>query len=135
VSGPLAKPLLMAYPLRMGTFREPIRFSVLNDGQKFESIEAVVDTGAAYTWIPAPLLQKMGVKPVRKQKLKIANGEVIERDAGVVQIQLRGLAGPTWVIFGDPASEPLLGAITLEEFGLGVDPLNKTLIQVTYLQV
>ena len=119
----------------MGTFREQIRISVLNNGEKAESLDAVVDSGAAYTWIPSPLLQKMGVSPLRKQKLKIANGQVIERDAGVVQIQFRGQTGPTRIIFGDPKSEPLLGAITLEEFGLGIDPLNKTLIQVTYLQV
>ncbi len=125
----------MPYSFDMGTFREQIRISDLNDGQKAESLEAVVDTGAAYTWIPSHLLQKMGVAPLRKQKLKIANGQIIERDAGVVQIQLRGQTGPTWIIFGDPESELLLGAITLEEFGLGVDPLNKTLIQVTYLQV
>ena len=30
-------------------------------------------------------------------------------------------------------SEPLLGAVTLEEMGLGVDPLNQRLVPVTLL--
>lgn len=33
-------------------------------------------------------------------------------------------------IFGDDGTEPLLGATALEEFGLGVDPINHTLIPI-----
>jgi hypothetical protein len=40
---------------------------------------------------------------------------------------------PTIVIFGDPGSEALLGAVTLEEFSLGVDPVEKRLAPVVAL--
>ena len=33
-------------------------------------------------------------------------------------------------VFGDDQREPLLGATALEEFGLGVGPLNHTLVPV-----
>ena len=34
------------------------------------------------------------------------------------------------VVFGDEDAEPLLGAVTLEEFGLGVDPVRRRLVPV-----
>ena len=36
----------------------------------------------------------------------------------------------TMCIFGDEGSDPLLGALTLEQFSLGVDPVNRRLIAV-----
>lgn len=67
--------------------------------------------------------------------MKIADGRIIERDVAVVEVTVRGGTTPTWVIFGDPGSEPLLGAITLEELSLGIDPVNRTLIPVVSLAV
>ena len=40
---------------RMGTFYHPIRLGRL-DGSAFETVEALVDTGATWTWIPRPIL-------------------------------------------------------------------------------
>ena len=34
------------------------------------------------------------------------------------------------VVFGDDGAEPLLGAVTMEEFGLGVDPVRRRLAPV-----
>ena len=44
----------------MGTFNWPLRISSM-DGQQSRDIEATVDTGAAYTTLPAPLLRELGV--------------------------------------------------------------------------
>ena len=38
---------------------------------------------------------------------------------------------PTPVLFGDLGSEPLLGAITLEELGFALDPIHRTLVPAT----
>ena len=58
----------------------------------------------------------------------------IERDCAQATISVDGSRSIiTICVFGDEGSEPLLGAITLEEMGLGVDPLNQRLIPVTLL--
>jgi len=46
----------------MGTFSATIE---LGDplGQRFESLDAVVDTGSTYTVVPASLLVRLGVVP------------------------------------------------------------------------
>ena len=46
----------------MGTFTWPLRISSM-DGQQSLEIEATVDTGAAYTTLPASLLRDLGVAP------------------------------------------------------------------------
>jgi len=77
------------------------------------------------------LLKRLHVKPIEKRPLKIASGKVIQRKLGPVLVAVRGKTMPTPVLFGDRRSEPLLGAVTLEELGLGVDPVGRTLVPVT----
>lgn len=44
--------------------------------------------------------------------------------------KIDGEPQPTIVVFGEPGCDALLGAVTLEEFGLGVDPIRRQLIPV-----
>ncbi|MEM4455099.1 MAG: hypothetical protein QXT28_10335 [Thermofilaceae archaeon] len=39
-------------------------------------VELVVDSGFAFTVLPARLLRSLGVKPVRRVKLRLADGSV-----------------------------------------------------------
>jgi clan AA aspartic protease len=117
----------------MGIFRQEI--VVVNpNSQNSVELSALVDTGSTYTWIPEDTLRDLGVQPTFKRSLKLATGQVIERDATQIIVVLNGEGIFTICIFGDPGSEPLLGALTLESFSLGVDPINKKLIPtVSYL--
>ncbi|MBI4177790.1 aspartyl protease family protein [bacterium] len=108
--GPLDRRTPMYDTSSMGTFRESVRISPLSNGSDGEVVDAIVDSGAAYTWIPAPLLEKLGVSPGGTRKLKLADGRIIEKQSGVVRIALRGQTGPTWVIFGDPDGRGYMGA-------------------------
>ena len=51
----------------MGTFNWPLRISSM-DGEQSREIEATVDTGAAYTTLPASLLHEIGVEPRGKRR-------------------------------------------------------------------
>ena len=53
-----------------------------------------------------------------------------EYEIGTAQIRIDGRSRFSVVVFGDPGTQPLLGAITLEEFNLGVDPVGRRLIPV-----
>ena len=50
-------------------------------------------------------------------------------------MRLEGLQGTTPVIFDEPGEPILLGAVTLEAFLLGVDPIARRLIPVEGLRV
>ncbi len=116
----------------MGTFRQIIQVGRL-DGTACETVEALVDTGATYTWIPKPVLDRLGIALTTRRRLQLADGQVIEREAGPVLITVSGETVATICIFGDVGSVPLLGAVALKECGLGVDPVRKQLIPVTGL--
>jgi clan AA aspartic protease len=91
-------------------------------GERFVPVSVLVDTGASYTTLPSELLQELGVKPTRKQQFMLASGQTMTKDAGETRVRLDGKEGTTVVVFGDSGMTPMLGAVTLEEMGLGVDP-------------
>ena len=117
----------------MGTFYEKVVIYNPEEPSKNLELGLVVDSGATYTWIPKDILSSLDIKPTSKRKLKIATGAIIERDVAWIKMDLKGEIGATLCIFGDEGSEPLLGAFTLEGFGLGIDPVNKTLVPVISL--
>lgn len=100
-------------------------------GSRFVPLEGLVDTGATFTVVPRPVLEGLGIRPSRQAAFSLGNGQVVNYEVGEARVRLGGLEGPTYVVFGEPGTEPLVGALTLEGFLLGVDPVNETLIPVT----
>jgi len=115
----------------MGTFHESVYLAHPQRPKQTIALEAVVDTGATYTWIPEDMLKRLGIKPFETRPLKIASGKIIERKLGLALVTVREKTMPTPVLFGDKGSEPLLGAVTMEELGFSVDPVHRTLVPVT----
>ena len=113
----------------MGTFNVTVEVAAGPDGP-FESLEALVDTGATYTLAPAPLLRQLGVEPIDRITFIIADGSRMQQEIGEAVIRLDGRQRTTLVVFGDEGANTLLGAYTLEAFSLGVDPRNRRLVPV-----
>ena len=114
----------------MGTFHEPIEiWNPARPGKKLQ-LDALVDTGAAYSLVPGKLLRGLGAKATRTLRFKTADGRVVRGGVGEVMARVKGKATHTWVIFGGNDAEPLLGAYTLEGLALGVDSLHRNLVPV-----
>ena len=111
----------------MGSFRVSVEVGDPR-GERFEPVEALVDTGASYTWLPRSLLERLGHEPEEDRDFVLADGRRVEYGIATALVRMDGRVKPTQVVFGDEGTEPLLGVITLEEFGLGVDALNERLI-------
>ena len=86
-------------------------------------VELLADTGAIYTVLPASFLRELGVEPIGRRRFRLANNEVIEREVGIVGIEVQGIRAHTIVVFGDE-DVYLLGVVTLEELGLEVDSIS-----------
>ena len=99
-------------------------------GEQFETVEALVDTGATYSTLPASTLRRLGVSPHTRGLFRLADGSRIERDVGQTWVRLEGRGAIVPVIFGDEDAQPLVGAVTLEIFLLGVDPVEGRLMPV-----
>lgn len=99
-------------------------------GQNYQVIEAMVDSGATYITMPASLLRDLGVEPRNNRTFVLADGSQIRRGLGQTWIRLEREENISPVIFWDEDTIPLLGAVTLEIFSLGIDPVNGRLIPV-----
>ena len=88
----------------MGLFHVQIEVLPANGGPA-QTHSVLVDTGASYLTLPRSLVSSLGYRPVDRQRVIPATGDTDQ-------------------------TPKLLGAQTLETFGLGVDPLGKRLIPV-----
>ena len=92
-----------------------------------EVVEALVDTGATFSVMPASLLHRLGIEPTRTRRLRFANGQVEERQTGMAFFEIEGVDCEAMVVFG-PEDLHLLGVTTLEALLLMVDPINRQLV-------
>ena len=111
----------------MGTFKWPIRISSM-DGQRVQEVEATVDTGAAYTTLPASILRELGIEPMGKRRFLLADGRRVDMDYGRAWATVNGDSEVTIVVFGEDNAPALLGAYTLEGLALAVDPTSQQLV-------
>ncbi len=109
----------------MGTFEHSI---TLHAGEASETLEALVDTGAMFTTIPTPVLERLGVQSFDTIPVRFANGGTERWRIGQVEAELDGKRRPILCLFGSPDAPPLLGAHALEAFLLMVDPVEQKLV-------
>ena len=100
--------------------------SLAGQGAPFEA-EFLVDTGAIDCLAPREALLSAGVTPEGKAVYELANGESVELEYGFARIAFLGDETVAQIIFGDEGAEPILGVVALENTGVVVDPVTKTL--------
>ena len=118
----------------MGTFFTPVEIAG-PDQERFETVDALVDTGASYSMMPASLLRSLGVSPFEGQEFRLANGEMIHREIGEANVRIDGRVTTTPVVFSDERSHSILGAMTLEQFSLAVDPVDMRLVPTSAIEI
>ncbi len=110
-------------------FQKKVKVSNTTDPNQFFEEKFWVDTGALYSFVPEDYLEKIGIEPSVKRNLILADGRHDTRLLGFCNFQIEGLEGnlPCPVIFTPKDSLFLLGATALENFGVEVDPIQKSL--------
>ena len=91
------------------------------------SVRFLVDSGATYSLLPTPVWEDIGLEPLREMTFTLADGTAVERRIGECSLSLSHGAFHTPVILGEAGDEALLGAVTLEIFGLVLHPFSRTL--------
>lgn len=110
----------------MGLVHVTAKVSALGKRRFFEA-EFLVDTGALNCLAPASALKKIGVPVEGREVFELANGATIEYPYGFARLSFMGTQTITRFIFGPDEAEPLLGVVALEDTGIGVDPVGRTL--------
>jgi len=87
-----------------------------------KNLRLLVDTGADFSVLPAPLLSRLGVVPGFEEEVEVGNGAVITRPVGRMYVCWGDRLAETFVAFGEPRDARVLGAYALEGLRLEVDP-------------
>lgn len=114
--------------MRMGQFTVKFEIGDLV-GRQYVEVEALVDTGASNSVIPASMLRRFGIEVTDRNVFRMADGRTREFDLGIVRVRLDGREKFSEVVFGEDDARALLGAVTLEEYHLGVAPVAKRLVR------
>ncbi len=111
----------------MGTFN--IDFSIGNaDGDGSLLLSGMVDTGSLYSIIPEVILDELGIARDEQEWFSLADGSIREMSIGLALIEIEGRRRTVHVAFGPDNDVVLVGAMTLERFGVAADPLHRRLI-------
>ena len=111
----------------MGTFRTRVGVGNPTNGE-FQWVEALVDTGAAHSMMPASLLdQALHLSPTREQTFVLADGSRQSYGRGQALFKIEDAEEICPVVFG-PEDRYLLGATTLQNFDLIADTTHHCLV-------
>jgi predicted aspartyl protease len=97
-------------------------------GTMIELSDVIVDTGSAYTWLPRPVLESLGLTPERVVDFVTTDGRQIERGVGFANLYVARASAPDIVVFAERGDLVLLGAHTLEGLNLRVDVIARRLV-------
>lgn len=115
----------------MGLTKVTVMISDLAKARRPYEDVFLVDTGAVDCLVPASKLKKAGVKPEGTSVYELANGSPVEYEYGFARVSFMGAETVAQVIFGPENAGPILGAVALENTGIGVDPRTKRLLKMT----
>lgn len=111
----------------MGIVHLKVTIRNQKDSKKKIEEKFLVDTGAQYTLVPKKYVEELSLKPLREQEFITADGDSVKRKIGEAFVEIDGHKGTTTIILGEKDDSALLGAFTLEQMGLMVDPFNREL--------
>jgi predicted aspartyl protease len=113
----------------MGSFRVDIEIeNPARPGERRTLRSVLVDTGAELSWVPADVLESLGIERYNKWHFRQTNGTILERWAGGAYIYVGGKRTNDDIVFGEPGDLVLLGSRTLEGLNFRVEPVTKQLV-------
>ena len=113
----------------VGTFRVDIEIAnPANRAERRTLSSVLVDTGAELSWVPADVLESLGIERNVIWRFRHADGSVLERWSGIAIVAVEGRQTGDEVVFAHPGDMTLLGARSLEGLNLRIEPVAKRLV-------
>ncbi|MBI4700925.1 MAG: aspartyl protease family protein [Deltaproteobacteria bacterium] len=102
-------------------------------GRRALDAEFLVDSGASYTVLPEPLWRKLGLRSIATRTFGLADGSTVDRRLSETWFEYGGEGRTVQVVLGERGDEALLGVLTLEAFGLMLNPFRRELVPMRLL--
>src|SRR5260370_6325694 len=91
-------------------------------------LDFLIDTGPVYGVVPSSIARKLALPKLDREELTFADGTRRAYDVGEAFFELDDQRGSSKVVFGPSNVTPLLGALTLESFGLMVNRITREVL-------
>ena len=98
------------------------------DRLQFRTVNALVDTGAIFSRVPGSILSELGHQASGREAFELGDGSIVEWDISDVPVRIGDKVRVTTCVWGPEDSMPVLGAVTLEQFLLMVDPTRQEIV-------
>jgi predicted aspartyl protease len=105
------------------------------DRTVWEPVEVLADTGATFTWLPRPLLERLGYEPESTKSFEMGDGRIVDSEVGEVSVRIGSEVRNTVCVFANEDARSALGAVTMEQFLLAPDQVNRRLVPVVGLRM
>lgn len=105
------------------------------DRQSWVAENAIVDTGAFISSVPASILRDLGVEPAGKRRVRFGKGDVREMDYAQIRLRLGNQEVTTFALFNQTWNTILLGDYTLRGLFMAVDPVAQQLVPIEEIHV
>ncbi|MEM4310930.1 MAG: aspartyl protease family protein [Nitrososphaerales archaeon] len=89
-----------------------------------KKVRLLADTGAGFMVIPPSMAREIGVEPITKIEVMLADKRKSMVDLGFAYVKIKEREAIVQVIIME-SPEPLLGTFTMQVLGLTVDPITE----------
>ena len=115
---------------KMGTFYVGCKVENHQDSKRVAVVpKLLVDSGSEFTWLPAEVLERIGVEPQKKDiQIQMANGQILTRTVGFAVLRVGGFFTIDEVVFAQKGDLTLLGSRALEGMNVNIDARRKRLV-------
>lgn len=103
--------------------------------ERWRSVDAIVDTGAFISSVPAPDLSALGVEPAGRQRVRFGQGRVRDMKYAQIWLKLGEREIMTFALFNQEWNTPILGAYALAGLFMTVDPVANRLVPLEEIHV
>ncbi len=111
----------------MGKIIEKVKYRSPFNNKEIE-LEAVIDTGATLSSLPADVVKELDLKKLREVEVKYADNRIEKRNVcGGVFIKIKEREGIFEVIEEKKGTQPLIGQVVLESLDLVVNPKERVI--------
>ena len=101
--------------------------ATVSNGDRSATLDFLIDSGAQLSLLPLDIWRRLGLEAIDSRQFRLADGTLIERRVSECKLTISEQSRHTPVILGEEGDEALLGVVTLEEFGLVLNPFARTL--------
>ena len=110
----------------LAVFATQVTLSALTDTRKVR-VQLLVGTGAMWTWVPAEVLERVGIVPKGVARFRALDGRVVERPYADARIACLNRDCPSLVVFAAEGDQQTVGDHALLCMALEIDPETRSL--------